>query len=295
MSITFPSKKKNLKSKPSLEICSFRVHYATDVLIEKSKYLVFPSRTEEFLYYHYQHNSSPGEVRFCLVVNTNDINTGMDLLHLVVIMRQRGRAWRDEVVISGNGAKYASDGGDDGGDAREDDRTRQLIRRSTSLLRYIERVTKVAAGGRDDSCAEDVSRPYCRTLSLRLPLIALLGSLSALAMIFHLCTMAYSTSAYYPSTSTLQDRVVLNPTELGIPWISTSVSGYMDSEIIQSHQHAPFTMDFLEVRFEGETPGVLKPRIFDYVVHGADQKVLLDNLIRVLGTSKGMERQFRSF
>ncbi|KAK0189502.1 hypothetical protein F5146DRAFT_1001759 [Armillaria mellea] len=64
------------------ERSSFRVTYATDVLIEKSKYLVFPPRTKGFLYYHQRHqrrDSLSGEVRFCLA-NASDINAGMDLL-----------------------------------------------------------------------------------------------------------------------------------------------------------------------------------------------------------------------
>ncbi|KAK0494285.1 hypothetical protein EDD18DRAFT_365344 [Armillaria luteobubalina] len=58
------------------EKCSFRIDYA---LNEKSKYLIFPPRTEGFLYYHHRHDSLPGEVRFRLT-NTGDINAGMDLL-----------------------------------------------------------------------------------------------------------------------------------------------------------------------------------------------------------------------
>ncbi|KAK0457132.1 uncharacterized protein EV420DRAFT_1644287 [Desarmillaria tabescens] len=58
---------------------SFQIDYATDVLNVSSKYLVFPPRTEGFLYYHHQRDSLPGEVRFCLA-NSLDTNTGMDLL-----------------------------------------------------------------------------------------------------------------------------------------------------------------------------------------------------------------------
>ncbi|KAK0477129.1 hypothetical protein IW261DRAFT_1321207, partial [Armillaria novae-zelandiae] len=59
---------------------SFRIEYATDVLNDKSKYLVFPPWTEGFLYYHpHHHHSVPGEVRFCLT-NTGSITTGTDLL-----------------------------------------------------------------------------------------------------------------------------------------------------------------------------------------------------------------------
>ncbi len=58
---------------------SFRVDYATDVLNEKSKYLVFPPRTKGFLYYHQKRDSLPGEVRFCLT-DVSDIHTGTDLL-----------------------------------------------------------------------------------------------------------------------------------------------------------------------------------------------------------------------
>ncbi|KAG7443286.1 uncharacterized protein BT62DRAFT_339099 [Guyanagaster necrorhizus] len=58
---------------------SFRVDYATDVLHESSKYLVFPPRTEGFFYYHQQHDSLPGEVRFSLA-NAGDTGTDMDLL-----------------------------------------------------------------------------------------------------------------------------------------------------------------------------------------------------------------------
>ncbi|KAK0237173.1 hypothetical protein EDD85DRAFT_953181 [Armillaria nabsnona] len=61
------------------EKCSFRIDYTTDVLNEKSKYLVFPPRTEGFLYYHQQRDSLPGEVRFCLA-SASDTHTGMDLL-----------------------------------------------------------------------------------------------------------------------------------------------------------------------------------------------------------------------
>ncbi|KAK0440147.1 hypothetical protein EV421DRAFT_2037016 [Armillaria borealis] len=72
-------KKPRIQTIVGNEKCSFRVDYVTDVLNEKSKYLVFPPRTEGFLYYHHQHDSSPGEVRFCLA-NASDINTSMDLL-----------------------------------------------------------------------------------------------------------------------------------------------------------------------------------------------------------------------
>ncbi|KAK0216235.1 hypothetical protein IW262DRAFT_1464762 [Armillaria fumosa] len=72
-------KKPRIQTVVRNERCSFRIDYATDVLNEKSKYLIFPPRTEGFLYYHRQPDSLPGEVRFCLA-NTGDINAGMDLL-----------------------------------------------------------------------------------------------------------------------------------------------------------------------------------------------------------------------
>ncbi|KAK0200790.1 hypothetical protein DFS33DRAFT_1076957 [Desarmillaria ectypa] len=58
---------------------SFRVDYATDVLNESSKYLVFPPWTEGFLYYQQKHDSLPGEVRFSLA-NPGDTHLVMDLL-----------------------------------------------------------------------------------------------------------------------------------------------------------------------------------------------------------------------
>ncbi len=72
-------KKPRIQTFVTDEKCSFRIDYTTDVLNEKSKYLVFPPRTEGFLYYHQRHDSLPGEVRFCLA-SASDTHTGMDLL-----------------------------------------------------------------------------------------------------------------------------------------------------------------------------------------------------------------------
>ncbi|PBK69446.1 hypothetical protein ARMSODRAFT_1018853 [Armillaria solidipes] len=72
-------KKPRIQTVVRNEKYSFRVDYATDVLNEKSKYLVFPPRTKGFLYYHQQRDSLPGEVRFCLA-DVSDTHTGTDLL-----------------------------------------------------------------------------------------------------------------------------------------------------------------------------------------------------------------------
>ncbi|SJL16747.1 uncharacterized protein ARMOST_20276 [Armillaria ostoyae] len=92
-------------------------------------------------------------------------------------------------------------------------------------------------------------------------------------------------SAYCSSASTLQDRIVLNPTGLDIPWISTGASDCIDSangaEIIQLHlQHVHFTVNFLEGTGLRRNTNrvVLKTHIFDYVTRDADQRALLDNL-----------------
>ncbi|KAK0494196.1 hypothetical protein EDD18DRAFT_363488 [Armillaria luteobubalina] len=92
-------KKPRIRTIVENEKCSLRIDYATDVLNEKSKYLVFPPRTEGFLYYHHQHNSLPGEVRFCLA-NTGDINGGMDLL------LPNGLPWSIPLWYIVSGSKY---------------------------------------------------------------------------------------------------------------------------------------------------------------------------------------------
>ncbi|KAK0440148.1 hypothetical protein EV421DRAFT_1737525 [Armillaria borealis] len=135
----------------------------------------------------------------------------------------------------------------------------------------------------------------------RLFVIAILGGLSALAAISHLCTTAYSTSAYCSSASTLQDRVLSNLTALDIPWTSTCASDCMDSanaaEIIHSHlQHVHFMMDLLEGTGLRESHQVvLNARIFDYVTRDADRRALLDNLTAFSVLRKDMGRQFERF
>ncbi|PBK85773.1 hypothetical protein ARMGADRAFT_1017851 [Armillaria gallica] len=135
----------------------------------------------------------------------------------------------------------------------------------------------------------------------RFSLIAILGGLSALAAISHLCTTAYSTSAYCSSASTLQDRVLSNLTALDIPWTSTCASDCMDSasaaEIIHSHlQHVHFMMDLLEGTGLRETHQVvLNARIFDYVTRDADRRALLDNLTAFSVLRKDVRWQFERF
>ncbi|KAK0200791.1 hypothetical protein DFS33DRAFT_1354907 [Desarmillaria ectypa] len=139
----------------------------------------------------------------------------------------------------------------------------------------------------------------------KLSLIALLGGLSALVAISHLCTGAeYSSSAYCSSATTLQDRVLSNLTTLDIPWTSTCASGCMDTasaaEIVQSHlQHVHFMMDLLEgagLPARGENHRlVLNTRIFDYVTRDAERGALLDNLTAFSLLRKDVEREYERF